>query len=307
MHLKDLERKKTNLDNVRTKLNNDKNILLINIMKLTKKMSFYIENAILNKNLISSINTKYDLNNSLIEFDNKFLENEKISKIKNLFTKDKQLWVYVTEVQKYSTDSYSRYEKKILSMTKKAHADFIAIGDKALEFCKKNKFNILLNISEKDRDDELASSLVQIVKALYTELNYKKVFFVINTNKSYDEPFQILPLKSFNLEKLVNIDETKNIIDITDFKIYPDIEKFIDAQINIFLENSIHSLIIESSFYNAKNNLVINNKANKKLNEEITKVNKKLQMAKRELEVEEIVMLTRKNKTILDNGEAKNE
>lgn len=70
------------------------------------------------------------------------------------------------------------------------------------------------------------------------------------------------------------------LVDVSNYKIYPDIEKFIDAQINIFLENSIHSLMIESSFYNAKNNLVINNKASKKLNDEITKVSKKMLMAK---------------------------
>lgn len=303
MYLRELETKRNNLENARTKVNNDKNILLINIMKMSKKMAFYIQNAMLNRDLITSLNQKYDLDSSLIELENPFLQKEKAHKFRNIFIKEKQLWIYVTEVQKYSTDSYSRYENKILKLTKKVKADFITIGDKALDFCKKHKFNVLLNISEQEKNDDLSSSLVQVVKALYVEQNYSKVFFVINTNKSYDEPFQILPLKSFNLGKLADVEENKSmLVDVSNYKIYPDIEKFIDAQINIFLENSIHSLMIESSFYNAKNNLVINNKANKKLNDEITKVSKKMLMAKREEEVEEIVMLTRKNKSIFDEG-----
>ncbi|BDX52755.1 MSC_0622 family F1-like ATPase gamma subunit [Metamycoplasma equirhinis] len=305
MYLKTLEKKKTNLNNIRLKINSDRNILLITIMKLTKKLSFYINNAVLNKNLISSLDKKYDLNNTIIGDDAKFLEKpiSKLDKIKNLFKKPKQLWIYLTEEQKYTTDSYSRYEKKILEMTKKANADFIPIGQKAIEFCKKNKFKSLMNFTNKNLDPDFASKLVQAIKALYAGQNYEEVYFVINTNKSYNEPFQILPIKNFNLTKLANIDEEKNITDFTNFKIYPNIEDFIDAQINIFLENSIHSLIIESSFYSAKTDLVFTNKSIRQLEDTITKLDKKLHLLKQEKEIEEIVMLTRKAKTDLDiNG-----
>ena len=119
MYLKELETKRNNLENVKTKVNNDKNILLINIMKMSKKMAFYIQNAMLNRDLITSLNQKYDLDSSLIELENPFLQKEKAHKFRNIFIKEKQLWIYVTEVQKYSTDSYTRYENKILKLTKK--------------------------------------------------------------------------------------------------------------------------------------------------------------------------------------------
>ena len=299
MYLKTLEKKKTNLENIKLKIESDRNILLISIMKLIKKLEFYINNAVLNKNLITSLDKKYDLNNAVIGVDRRFLEKEKtkLDKFKSIFKKERQLWVYLVEEQKYTTDSYSRYERKILEMTKKVNADFIAVGPKAIEFCQKQKFRIMLSFVDKDSDPEFILKLIQTIKALYSEQDYEKVFFVINTNKSYDEPFQVLPIKNFNLTKLANIDEEKNIIDFTNFKIYPNIKDFIDAQINIFLENSIHSLIIESSFYNAKNDLVYTNKSIRRVDDMINKINKKIRFAKQKKELEEIIMLTKKSKS----------
>ncbi|AZZ65717.1 hypothetical protein DMC14_002920 [Metamycoplasma phocicerebrale] len=294
MYLKTLEKKLSNLNNIRMKVNNDRSVLLISIMKMTKKLRFYINDAVLNKKLIVSLNQKYDLNDSVIGSELKFLDGEEHTKKKKKITRGHQIWIYLTEEQKYSTDSYSRYEEKMLEMTKKEKVDFITIGEQAANFCKKNKFNVLFQFSNNDLDINFPSKLVRVIKALYVESNYTKVYFVINTNKSYNEPFQVLPIQQFNLTKLANIDESKNVVDLTKFKIYPNIEEFIDAQINIFLENSIHSLIIESSFYKAKTGLVITNKSINKLDETITKLKKKLKLIKQENEIEEIVMLTRK-------------
>ncbi|MBN4089646.1 F0F1 ATP synthase subunit gamma [Mycoplasma enhydrae] len=303
MYLKTLEKKLSNLKHIRMKVNNDRSVLLISIMKMTKQLRFYINDAVLNKKLITSLNQKYDLNDSVIGSELKFLDGNIHTKKRKVkpFNKERQIWIYLTEEQKYSTDSYSRYEEKILEMTNKIKVDFITIGEQAAEFCKKNKFNILFGFKNEDANLKFASKLVQVIRALYVESNYTKVFFVINTNKSYNEPFQILPIQQFNLTRLANIDESKNVVDLTKFKIYPNIEEFIDAQINIFLENSIHSLIIESSFYNAKTGLVIANKSINKLDDSITKLKKKLRLIKQENQIEEIVMLTRKMSTDLDD------
>ncbi|ACF07158.1 Uncharacterised protein [Metamycoplasma arthritidis] len=306
MYLKNLVQKQNNLNNVKMKVNNDRNILLITIAKLTKHLSYCINSSLLNKKIIASIAKKYELNNLIANeaLDNA-KENKFLKKIKNLFVKEKQLWIYFTEEQKYATDSYGRYERKIKANIKKADADFIAIGQRANWFCKKNDLNVLLSIQEQDKNNgDLSVALTQIVRALYNQQNYSRVFFVINTNKSYDEPFQILPLNNYNLEKLIRgaQDEDNELIDTSDFKIYPDIENFIEAQIDIFLENTIHSLVIESSFYNAKNALVVANKAINELDKTLEKLTKTIHSIRRENEVEEITMLTRKNKPVFETS-----
>ena len=45
----------------------------------------------LNRDLITSLNQKYDLDSSLIELENPFLQKEKDHKFRNIFIKEKQL------------------------------------------------------------------------------------------------------------------------------------------------------------------------------------------------------------------------
>ncbi|MDC8926903.1 hypothetical protein PR254_00345, partial [Metamycoplasma hyosynoviae] len=66
MHIKKIEQKKQNLEHILLKTNSDKNILLITIMKLTSQLNFYIQNALLNKNLIDLVNEKYAINNKFV-------------------------------------------------------------------------------------------------------------------------------------------------------------------------------------------------------------------------------------------------
>ncbi|WP_416373769.1 hypothetical protein [Mycoplasmopsis felis] len=62
-----------------------------------------------------------------------------------------------------------------------------------------------------------------------------------------------MPLDNFDVDKLLNIKHTNSLDSvIKTYKIYPNIEGFIENQIHIFLENAINALIVESSFYNAK-------------------------------------------------------
>ncbi|WP_412031332.1 MSC_0622 family F1-like ATPase gamma subunit [Metamycoplasma buccale] len=295
MHLDKLIQKQRNLENIYLKVNNDKNILLIDIMKLNKKMFFYVNNAILNKNLINGLKYEYDVRNPLIHEKTKISENVFFKKIKNFFVKERQLWIYLTEEQKYSTDSYSRYEKYILKNISKVKADFITIGTRALKFCQDNNLNILKSFTENDKKNNLAAKLTQIIKILYTDDNYSSAYFVINSNKNFEGAFNILPIKNFNVHKLLGIDENNSTKNIKNFKIYPSIEDFVDTEINIFLENAIHSLIIESSFYSAKTALVTTNKIIKDLDESLLKLNKKITHIKREKEVEELMLITRKD------------
>ncbi|WP_444705081.1 MSC_0622 family F1-like ATPase gamma subunit [Mycoplasma sp. 332] len=295
MHLKKWEEKLQNLEGILTKVNNSKNILLIEIMKLTRKLKFNISNALLNINLINAIKEKYTIKNKLINDSEN--NNKTIQKLRNIFKKRSVLWIYLTENQKYSTDSYSRYEKKLLTNVNPKHDDFIAIGQRASEFCNQNKFNVIKSFGEEEKQaTNLAWRVSQLVKTLYIDNNYSKVNFVLNTNKNYNGHFTVLPIDEFNINKLVNeVNKQNSVGDISGYKIYPGIEDFVENEINIILENAIYSLLIESFFYNAKNDLVTTNKIINQIEEDIAKVKKKIIRTKREKEIEEIVLLTKAN------------
>ena len=293
MDLTRLVTKVENLKKINMKVNNDKNILLINMMKLNKNLSYYIQSAVKNKNLIDAVGNQYNIKNMFVHKNTK---SNFLNKIKQIFVKQKELWIYTTEQQKYATDSYSRYERYILEKTKNKNVDFITIGDRAYNFCKQNKFNVIKDFPT-NTQSVLAFELSQIIKILYFEQNYRKVRFVLNTNKNFKGSFTILPTQEFDVYKLSSLTliET-NKLDIKDFKIFPNVENFIDNEANIFIENVVNSLLIESSFYTTKNALVTANKIIKDLDENIMKLSRQAMRVKRQNEIEEIIMLTSNNK-----------
>lgn len=293
MDLTRLVTKVENLKKINMKVNNDKNILLINMMKLNKNLSYYIQSAIKNKNLIDAVGNQYNIKNMFVHKNTK---SNFLNKIKQIFVKQKELWIYTTEQQKYATDSYSRYERYILEKTKNKNVDFITIGDRAYNFCKQNKFNVIKDFPT-NTQSVLAFELSQIIKILYLEQNYRKVRFVLNTNKNFKGSFTILPTQEFDVYKLSSLTliET-NKLDIKDFKIFPNAETFIDNEANIFIENVVNSLLIESSFYTTKNALVTANKIIKDLDENIMKLSRQAMRVKCQNEIEEIIMLTSNNK-----------
>lgn len=295
MHIKDLIQKKRNLENIHVKVNNDKNILLINILNLTRKLSFYVDNALLNSKLLDGLKEKYNIKNN-------FIQSNKFTQLKHKIKKPRELYIYLTEEQKYGTDSYSRYENEILKRSKDSSIDFISIGERSKNFIESNKLN-LLRYFDNSSYPNLTKILTKTIKILFVENNYSKVNFVINSSKNYKDPFTILPLENFDVDKLLQLKErTEWNNSLKDYKIYPNIENFIEAQIFVYLENVINSLIVESSFYNAKNNLVTIDKKIKQIDEELSIVTKRVNRAKQEKQIEEIILLTQKKKTIFDEG-----
>ncbi|MCT4469641.1 MSC_0622 family F1-like ATPase gamma subunit [Mycoplasma sp. HS2188] len=295
MHFKKIEQKKISLENIYTRVNNDKNILLIEIMKLNKKLRFYVDNALTNKNLITNLRKEYNIKNSFIQ--KKSFTNAFVSKmLRKIFGKKRELWIYLTEEQKHSTDSYTRYEKTILQNVKKVQADFIAIGDKAIDFVNNNKLNLIKSFKQNEAKMNIAKELTFLIKYLYIDEGYDSVRFVINTNKNFKNAFTVLPLENFDVDQLSNEVKQPILKPVKKYEIYPNLEEFIDNEINIFLSNAIHSLIIESYFYNAKNNLISTNQIIKQLDEDILKLNKKIIKYKREKEIEDIVMFFRKKR-----------
>ncbi|MBZ4195667.1 hypothetical protein LAD73_02995 [Mycoplasma sp. 1331] len=298
MDFRKLEEKLNNFKKIETKTNTDKNILLIEMIKQNKLLNFYVNNSIYSQNILLAIKNEYQITNSLID-KNSSWSSSLFKKLTNWFINSRELWIYVTEEQKFSTDSYSRYEENILKSINKKTADFITIGKRANKFCLDNKLNIIKSYSENQKTDDLSWELTQIVKILFSQNNYEKLLFVINSNKNVNGNFTILPISNFNISNLIDNKEKQKNINIKKFKIYPNINDFINIKIDSFIENSIHSLLVESSFYKAKVGLVRMNKISNELEEEMKKINKKINRIKREIEIEEIVLLTSKNNGII--------
>ncbi|VEU75721.1 Uncharacterised protein [Mycoplasmopsis maculosa] len=296
------------LENIQKKVNNDRNILLINIMKLTKGLNHYTYKALEIKSEISKLFSEYRFKNNIVDNENIFEKSKFFKKIIKSFYKQKELWIYVTEEQKYATDSYSRYEHKILETIKKKRADFLPIGKRAIEFCKENKLTIIKEYDLWKNNISFMKNISQIIKTFYIEKNYKNVNFVINSNKNYNNHFTILPINKFNVYELLSNKEIeiKN-VSFKNTKIFPNINDYLENQIDLFLLNALHSLFIESSFYTAKVGLVTLNKVSNEIDENVAKIKKKVLSTKREIEIEEITMITRNNKlNLIDKNEVNN-
>ncbi|QQY77946.1 hypothetical protein JLS56_03080 [Mycoplasma mycoides subsp. capri] len=298
MDLKKVETKLNNLKTIQQRLSNEKNILLIDMIKQNALLNYYVKNALWNQNIISLLQNEYKIKNNLIS-EIKISRNKLINKLKDFISQPKELWIYLTEEQKYSTDSYSRYENHILNSIKKNNADFIVIGDRAKQFCSDNKLNVIYDVDQKQAISKLSWTLTLIIKFLFSQYNYKSLRFVINSNKNKDNSFTILPLTKFNVNSLSETETKFDLDHIKEFKIFPDINNYIQTQIDNYIENSIQSLLVESSFYKTKNELIKTNKTINEVDEEIKKLNKKIIRIKREKEIEEIVLLTSNNKKFL--------
>ncbi|MXR56395.1 hypothetical protein DR095_03265, partial [Mycoplasma flocculare] len=69
----------------------------------------------------------------------------------NKFSISKTIWIYVTEEEKYSTNSYLKYEKNLIKNIKKNDL-IIPIGQRAINFVTQDKFKILFSHSENQID-----------------------------------------------------------------------------------------------------------------------------------------------------------
>ncbi|QSF13620.1 MSC_0622 family F1-like ATPase gamma subunit [Mycoplasma sp. Mirounga ES2805-ORL] len=299
MDLNKLVLKKRNLENIYLKVNNEKNVLLTNMLKLTKKINYLVHDCLNTKQLIIDLVNRFNIKNIFVNRD----KNKIFQKIKRTFSKPKNLWIYLSEEQKYSTDSYSRYEKNILREVDKKNSTFITIGKKAKDFVIKNNFNLFKSFDKSDLNYKFIMQISQIIKLLFFEEGYENVYFVLNSNKNYDGHFTLLPINEFDINRLITKNEhiDKEFDNLSNVKFFPNIDEFLDTQIDLFIQSAIYSLIVESSFYKTKVGLVTTNKTLKDLDETISKISKKVTNLKREKEIEEITLLTRTNKKMIIN------
>ncbi|WP_027332754.1 MSC_0622 family F1-like ATPase gamma subunit [Mycoplasmopsis gallinarum] len=284
MNIKKIKSKIESYNNLHNILESQKNITLINILKLTREIASYYSRAIECKKYIDEIKHNYLINSP-------FLNNSKhiFSKFNNAIN---TIWIYITEEEKYATNSYERHEKFLTENYKKNDL-IIAIGEKAIEFAKENKMQILLARS-KNEVETLAEFLPNLLEDFITKKGFHKIKFVLNSSKLKTPFLTVLPFSelNFNLnQKNIHFEDE---IEIRKVNIFPNIEEFINSEINLYLTYITLTLLNESALIFEKYKLVAETQKINNLEKTLQKLNLSLTRKIREHEIEEMSLLNPK-------------
>lgn len=285
MDYKKITQKINVLTNSKLILEVEKNLSLLTIFKLSKTLNINMKRAFENVDNIELIQKKLNF------YNNDFLK-------QGFFGKNKSnLWIYITEIEKYEVDAYTRYEKNILQKINKKDK-IICVGKRANAFALKNELNIIKNFAS-TTENNITFEITRLIETYYSIGEFSKVLIVVNSNKITNSELEILPVMKINNGFFgSNLKSKKR--DLTTLNIFPNIKEFIKNEIHNYIFYMLNSLLIESSFYNAKNKLVRENKLIKELDEDIFKYKRKIARIKSERQIEEIVMIS-KNKSFIHN------
>lgn len=286
MNLKKIETKLSNLDKIYKIVESNKNVTLINILKLSKSINNYFERSRYSKELIKTIQNKYNVTHELL----KASTFSTLIKGKNHFS---TIWVYITEVEKFDTDSYKKHETSLKKNFKVGTDVIVAIGKRAVEFATKNNYEIIFK--REINEVEILSNILPQYLENYLEANgFHNIKFIINSSKISESYITVFPIheNNFNFEQSKGI--THDLSHLARVKIYPNTTSFIDNEIHNYLTYVTLSLLTESSLIYEKYNLVVQNKTLNDLEEKRRKIRIKLLNEKREIEVEQFSLLSSK-------------
>lgn len=295
MNLQKIKDRKNNLAKIYKIVESKKNITLVNILKLSKEILFYLQRSNFSKNLITSLNENFSINNSFL------IQNPLIK-----FSKSKKIWVYVTEEEKYGTNSYSKHQKTLHENANFNEDLFILIGEKAQSLKIENSDQIIYR-SETNNVKELAEILPKLILNVFKTNSIGELNFVINSSKIKQKYVTLFPLEKNNFELTYYSNKKDDVsIDLSKFKIYPEPNVFVESLFEHYLSFSTMSLLMESSLVKEKYNLVAQNKSLNDLEEKI-RMNKILYLrTKKDLEIEEISILSPQKDLIHQAQEVKN-
>ncbi|MHA3846114.1 MSC_0622 family F1-like ATPase gamma subunit [Mycoplasma sp. VS276A1] len=292
MHIKKIKQKAESLDKILTIVESQKNINLINILRLSQQIGMYFQRANQSKAYIDYLASQYSITNPLIQPEN----NHYLSFLNKLIHKTnintyKTIWVYITEEEKYETNSYRKYEDFLLSNIAK-NDSFIAIGPRAIKFAKENNLDIIFN-ADTNEVAYLTDVLPDFLEAYLETNEFCKIKFVLNSSKTKQLSLNVIPISELNFDLDLYRKEATS-YSLEGLHIYPDINSFVNSQLNSYLTYMTLALLSESSLIYEKYSLVA---INQKIND-LEKKQKRLALevlrAKRELEVEQISILSKK-------------
>lgn len=281
-----------------------KNITLIDILKLSKRISIYYERAIQSKDIVQTLLEDHNVDSPLLDFSALVSEKSFFNKFKKVAAK-KTIWVYVTEEEKYSTNSYFKHEKSLQEFFKEGDL-MIAIGARAINFATQNGYPILFK-SETNDLDRLANTLPALIESYYQNYGFHNLRFVLNSSKVKNSYLDVLPMESLNFNLNVKNLDLEATIDIKKMNIYPDIKEFIETEMIAYLTYIFYTLLNESALIYLKYKLVAQNQKINDLEKKFKQTKLYMLRGKRELEIEELSLLSKKKDLLHEKGETVNE
>ncbi|MEE3928177.1 hypothetical protein V2E24_01115 [Mycoplasmopsis ciconiae] len=299
MNLKNLTSKIESLEKISKILESKKNITLINILKLSKQVGKYFDRAQQSKDFIDFINSKYEINNNLLIPQSSILKPNKKNK-EALNYQYPCIYVYVSEKQENNLNLYSKFEKQLDNIVNFKRDYFIAIGESALKYTQQKNANVIFSYKENDVE-YLSDFLPKLIDKFINSNGFHNVKFIINSSKTKDKILNVLPIDKINFELSHKNNILNEKFDIKNLKIYPDIEEFAKSEVTNYLNYMILSLLVESALIREKYILVDQNQKINDLDKKIALKTRMYLRAKRELEVEEISILTKKKDLLHTN------
>ncbi|MGY6172108.1 MSC_0622 family F1-like ATPase gamma subunit [Candidatus Mycoplasma pogonae] len=293
MNLKNQINKLKSFEKIHQIVDINRNISLIEIQRLNYKITLLYENFSIGKMLLQKLAQKSNIKNFLLDnFASKNIFKNKLKKY------EKKLFIYVTENEKYLDGFYDRVELNILKNLNPLD-QIVTIGEKAKQFAIKNQIKIYKNIPKPEITEifSLSEKLGLIIKEDLVNKNFSKIIFGINSNKVNSSQAIIFPINSFEFNYAKNSElEEKIHSNINQFAFHPSIEEFVENQSILYLQQAIELLLLESTFIIFKNKLINENQMLKKMEEKIKLLNREIIKYKREMEIQEIILITAANK-----------
>lgn len=295
MNIKKIKEKQEQLIKIYKIIESRKNITLVNILKLSKIVSFYLDRTNLSKVIIEEFLKKFNIINSTLDKKNSILN----------FKSKTNLWVYVTEEEKYSTNSYKKHEDTIIEKANIERDKFIVIGQRAVNFAEDQKLHVIYQEKE-NNVATLSKILPTLIINTFKNNEVNQLNVVINSSKISHKYIKLLPIKENNFEFKYHTKSSLKIDNLTSYKIYPNLDNFVESELENYLTFAIVSLLMESSLVKEKYNLVVQNKTLNDLEEKIAKQKRIYLRFKKDLEIEEISILSRKKDLLHSSKEGKN-
>ncbi|MFA7703320.1 MSC_0622 family F1-like ATPase gamma subunit [Mycoplasmopsis synoviae] len=297
MNVKSLVNKRESYTKIKKIVESDKNITLINILRLSKQNVFYFERSLQAKYYIESLAKRYEIKHSLIL--------QKQLKILSKLSRVKSIWVYITEEEKFATNSYQRHERNMKKSIDFKRDFLVVIGKRANEFATKHKAHVIFS-HDKNDVEFLVKILPKFLQNYLKTNGFHNLNFVINSSKLKEAYLSVLPLNKLNFKIERNLQNKVESVDTSKLKIYPEIKEFINSEFESYLTYVSLSLLSESALISEKYKLVALNKTLNDLNEKLRLLNIRIEREKRELEVEQISILFKK-KDLLHSSSIKKE
>ncbi|UUM24633.1 hypothetical protein NPA12_02975 [Mycoplasma sp. 3686d] len=242
---------------------------------------FYLQRSNFSKDLITLLN-----DNFLI--DNSFLSKSGIAHI----NKGQKIWVYITEEEKYGTNSYQKHYKTLTQFANMEKDLFILIGEKAQTLPIAKKEQILFK-HESNHVAKLIEILPKLIINIFKQYKISELNFLINSSKLKQKYITLFPLERNNFELTYYSQKgISNTFDLSKYKIHPEPNLFVESLFEHYLTFSTMSLLMESALVKEKYNLVAQNKSLNDLEERIRKHKILYLRTKKDLEIEEISILS---------------